>query len=334
MDEPTQMSMNIYRAQVFQTLNRHFCAGNGDGLGPYESIRALDTEILDLVANLPWYFQLNNEGYPPRMPEPLCEILTWQNHILRTCVSTQRIRMYRPFLSARVEDAWANVVKAAEDAMVVYRTLRRNKAPTSHQKFFAQAYQIFSVAVTVAALLLVEGSLPIPDVYRQIRDMATDLKLLEDQGCPVPVAVHGRQVLLKMLALCDSRATNPTSPEDAQRLVPDISVILGGENTTRAYMGRLASQAQMHTPTTTIYPVQQAPAIEREERPEVDGTIERNPMEPPIFSPQSLMDPGWGGELGDLDPELFLEDVRPLGLLNWDMTGLLADAQSRMNEDL
>ncbi|CAM1508106.1 Fc.00g049540.m01.CDS01 [Cosmosporella sp. VM-42] len=329
MDEPTTMSMNIFRAQLFQILNRHFCAGDGSGLGSYESILALDAEILGLVAKLPWYFQLNEDGLPPRMPEPLCEVLTWQNHILRTCVSTQRIRMYRPFLSARIEDAWNNIVKAANDSLVVYRTLRTDRAPTSHQKFFAQAYQVFSVAVTVAALLLVEGSLPIPNVCQQIKDMAMDLKILEDQGCPVPVATHGRQVLLKMLALCDSRATNPTSPEDAQRLVPDISVILGGENTTRAYMGRLASQAQMNTPTTTISPAQNPPPLEQEEEATVENAMERNPAEISAFSPQSLIDPPWGGMLGDLDPDLFLEDARPLGLLNWDMTGLLADAQNR-----
>lgn len=326
--------MNIYRAQIFQILNRHFCAGDGTGLGSYEQICTLDAEILDLVTKLPWYLQLNDDGAPPRLSEPLCEVLTWQNHILRTCVSTQRIRMYRPFLSARVEDAWTNVVKAAEDAMVVYRTLRTDRAPTSHQKFFAQAYQVFSVAVTVAALLLVEGSLPIANVYRQIKDMAMDLKILEDQGCPVPVAVHGRQVLLKMLALCDGRVTNPASPEDAQRLVPDISVILGGENTTRAYMGRLASQVQMNTPNTTVSPTQPVPLHEHEAGQMAEASGERNPLEVAGFSPQSLIDPPWSGVLEDLDPDMFLEDVRPLGLLNWDMTGLLIDAQSRMNEEL
>ena len=323
------MSMNIFRAQLFHILNRHFCAGDGNGLGSYDCIVALDAEILGLVAKLPWYFQLDEEGRPPRMPEPLCEVLTWQNHILRTCVSTQRIRMYRPFLSARIEDAWNNIVKAANDSLVVYRTLRTDRAPTSHQKFFAPAYQVFSVAVTVAALLLVEGSLPIPNVYQQIKDMAMDLKMLEDQGCSVPVATHGRQVLLKMLALCDSRATNANSPEDAQRLVPEISVILGGENTTREYMGRLASQAQMNTPTTTISPVQNAPPLEQHDTSTAEPVVGTNPVDVSVFSPQSLIDPPWGGMLVDLDQDMFFEDARPLGLLSWDMTGLLVDAQNR-----
>ncbi|KAB5525530.1 hypothetical protein GE09DRAFT_976471 [Coniochaeta sp. 2T2.1] len=316
MDEPTCMSMNVYRAMLFQLLNSHYCSDNGSGFGSYENIRALDDKILELAATFPWYFQLDAQGRPPRIPEPLCEVLTWQNHILRTCMSTQRIRMYRPFLSARVEDAWGNVVKAAEDALVVYRTLRTHRAPTSHQKFLPQAYQVLSVAVTLVALLLVEGTLPIPDVYRQIRDMALDLKMLEDQGCPVPVATHGRQVLLKMLALCDNQVVGSASPEDAQRLVPDIAVILGGERTTRAYIHRLAShsQQQMRTPTTTASPAQ-----------EVTGAGQ----DAAEFSPQSLIDISWSGMLEDLDPAMFLQDDGSLDLLAWDMTGILAEAQSR-----
>uniref|UniRef100_A0A8H7K5F1 Transcription factor domain-containing protein n=1 Tax=Bionectria ochroleuca TaxID=29856 RepID=A0A8H7K5F1_BIOOC len=228
LDVPTVMSMNIYRAQVFRILNRHWCATHGDCLQSIEGIRRLDSEIVELVTQLPWYFQLDEDGNPPRLSEALREILTWQHHILRTCVSTQRIRMYRPFLANRVENAWENVVKAAEDALAVYRTLRLDGTTTSRQKFSTQAYQVFSVAVTVAALLLVEGSLPIPDAYNLIKDMAMDLRMLENQGCLVPVATHGHQVLLKMLTFFDRRWADPVSPEDAKRLVPDISTILGG----------------------------------------------------------------------------------------------------------
>lgn len=331
LDEPTVMSMNIYRAQVFRILNRHFCATHGDCLQSLESVHRLDAEIVELVAKLPWYFQLDEEGKPPRLPDLLGEVLTWQNHILRTCVSTQRIRMYRPFLADRIDDAWENVVKAADDALVVYRTLRTDGATTSHQKFFAQAYQVFSVAVSVAALLLVEGSLPIPNVYRQIKDMAMDLKMLEEQGCPVPVATHGRQVLLQMLALFDSRWTDPKPPEDAQRLVPDISVILGGENRTRAYVDRLTSQAQQPITPTTITsaapPPQCLPAdAEEDNRAEIHAA--GKPVEETGFTPEPLMDSFLGDMMEGIDPELFLENIRPLGLLDWDMTGLV-DGQGK-----
>ncbi|KAF5681271.1 transcription factor [Fusarium heterosporum] len=327
LNEPTVMSMNIYRAQVFRILNKHYCATHGECLQSLEGVRHLDIEIVDLVAQLPWFFQLDANGNPPRLPEPLCEVLTWQNHILRTCVSTQRIRMYRPFLANRVKDAWDVVVKAAEDALAVYRTLRKDMATTSRQKFSTQAYQVFSVAVTVAALLLVEESSPIQDAYNQIKDMAMDLKTLEKQGCAVPVATHGHQVLLRMLAFFDRRWADPVSPDDAIRLIPDISIILGGEGTTRAYMDRLSSQAQQPTSTGI--------AAESGHQVATDGAggfrivtseLGRLPEEPEI-TPVSLIDSSCGDLMEGLDPELFLDNIRPLGLLDWDMTGLLVDLQ-------
>ncbi|KAI5461839.1 hypothetical protein BGZ63DRAFT_243303 [Mariannaea sp. PMI_226] len=329
LDVPTVMSMNIFRAQVFRILNRHFSATSGACLQSIEGVHRLDAEIVELVAQLPWYFRLDEDGKPPRLPEPLREILTWQNHILRTCVSTQRIRMYRPFLANRVEDAWENVVKAAEDALVVYRTLRLDGATTSRQKFSTQAYQVFSVAVTVAALLLVEGSLPIPDVYRLIRDMAMDLRMLENQGCLVSVATHGHQVLLKMLAFFDRRWTDPLTPDDAKHLVPDISVILGGENTTRAYMDRLSTQAQPRTPTGTVSAAGQRMAAGDEEEPSTVNPESGKPAEETLVMPESLMDSSCGDMMEGIDPELFLESIRPIGLLDWDMTGLLVDTQGK-----
>ncbi|KAL9567480.1 hypothetical protein ACKAV7_008430 [Fusarium commune] len=329
LDVPTVMSMNIYRAQAFRILNRHFCATHGDCLQSLEGVRRLDAEIVELVTQLPWYFQLDEDGNPPRLPEPLHEILTWQNHILRTCVSTQRIRMYRPFLATHVEDVWENVVKAAEDALAVYRTLRLDRATTSRQKFSTQAYQVFSVAVTVAALLLVEGSLPIPDAYNLIKDMAMDLRMLENQGCLVPVATHGHQVLLKMLAFFDRRWTDPVSPEDAKRLVPDISIILGGESTTRAYMDRLSSQAQPRTPTRTISAAGQQIAAGDVVDVRTVNNESGKPAEETEITPESLMDSSCGDMMEGIDPELFLENIRPLGLLDWDMTGLLVDIHGK-----
>uniref|UniRef100_A0A8H7K8I0 Zn(2)-C6 fungal-type domain-containing protein n=1 Tax=Bionectria ochroleuca TaxID=29856 RepID=A0A8H7K8I0_BIOOC len=66
LDVPTVMSMNIYRAQVFRILNRHWCATHGDCLQSIEGIRRLDSEIVELVTQLPWYFQLDEDGNPPK----------------------------------------------------------------------------------------------------------------------------------------------------------------------------------------------------------------------------------------------------------------------------
>ncbi|KAI9896884.1 hypothetical protein N3K66_007906 [Trichothecium roseum] len=269
IEEPTVMSMNIFRARAFQLLNRNFFHREAeldntredgtDGYdsdhrrdrsrdSAYENVVALDKQMLDLMADLPWYFQLDADGSPPRLAEPLGERITWQHHILRTCISTQRIRMHRRFLRrpprTGTGTSWQSCVSAAADSMLVYRALRTARdTPTWRQKFAPQAYQVFSVAVTVAALLLVEGSLPISDVRRRLGDMVADLEVLEREGYLVPIAAHGRRVLGKMLGLCEARRAGaggtPVSPEEARGLVPDIAIILGGERNTRAYVDRL-----------------------------------------------------------------------------------------------
>lgn len=322
MNEPTEMSMNIYRARAFRILNHNYLSNEDQS---YERTLQTDAELVSLMENLPWYFELDEKGIPQRLPQPLCETLTWQNHILRTCVSTQRIRMYRPFLAARIGSSWNTCVKAAEDAMAVYRTLRVDGSITSRQKFLPQAYQIFSVAVTVIALMLVEGSLPIPDVYQQIRDMTSDLKIMEDQGCPVSVVTQGRRALLKMLDLYDSRARGSASAENMQNLVPDIASIIGGDHITRTYLDRLRDPRQLplENPTTerTQLPHLQDRLVAGDSGMHED-THHRMASPPSSFVPfQEDMEPSFDQR----SPE---DDMSWLALLNWDMTGFLLESQN------
>ena len=319
------MSMNIFRARVFEILNIQFCATERDQDRSYEVIARLDAQIVELVAGLPWYFQLDENNTPVRLPEPLGERLTWQHHILRTCISTQRIRMYRQYLHPRTGDAWQNCVSAARDSLLVYSVLRRNDARTSRQKFLPQAYQVFSVAVTVIALLLVEGSLPIRNVRGLIRDMTDDLGMVEKQGCQVPVATHGRRVLMRMLALLESRDTGSASPEEVRDLVPDIAIILGGEQKWRAYMNELRSH-NARGPADDSVPGEVWNQDGDTGIPGNDageGTVERDETGGAEFSQSSALDLADASMSGEMDSDLFLEDTRQLGLLNWDMTGLL-----------
>lgn len=365
IEEPTEMSMNIFRATLFRMLNHDYFQREADSSSSehegsaddvardrswkrenaYKNVVALDEKVLNLMAGLPWYFQLDDEGRPPRLPEPLGERLVWQQYILRTCVNTQRVRMYRQFLHPRTGMAWENCVSAVQDSMLAYRSLPLQITQSSRQKFLPQAYQVFSVAVTAVALLLVEGSLPIPDVYQQIRNMAKDLGMLERQGCRVPIAIHGRRVLRKMLELCEARATTmtSTSPEEAQTLVPDISIILGGERVTRAYMNRLQEPSPPEGAAVCAIPSQAIGAVLETWEPDEVAYQEANPpragheqssdvgsLTRADFRPDQtteswhLLD-GVGPEAmeGDLDPALFVQDASLMGLLNWDMTGLL-----------
>ena len=308
LSEPTEMSMNIFRAQIFQLLNQHLCSWDEPSLRTYDHVRQLDIDILRVMDGIPAYFQLDDNRNPPPVYAGY-EFLTWQNHILRTCVSTQRIRMYRPFLSTRESEPWSRCAGAAEDALAVYRTLRKDPSPSSWQKFFAQAYQVFSVAVTVAALLLVEGDLPIPNANQQIHDMTSDLKMLDEQGCSVLIATQGRQVLLKMLSMCKDRVGS--SPADAQRLVPDISIILGGEQAAKEYMDRLATQRNV------IHPAPSPPVLQSQMREPGEAVDENLAGSAGLFM-GSILD-----DVPDFDPETFPEDLTS-GLLNWDMSGLLS----------
>lgn len=324
--------MNVFRARVFQLINEALVA---DGLRTksWASIIDLDRQLLEVMNKLPWYFQLEAGQKAKRFPSSY-DFLTWQNHILRTCVSTQRIRMYRPFLTEQNNVAFQNCAKAVEDALAVYRCLRGEKGMSSQQKFYPQAYQIFSVAVTMASLLLVERGLPeSPQSRLEIQAMASDLGLVETQKCPVPVAVNGRKILLRMLTLFEQGES--CSPEDTERLVPDISIILGGENSTRAYLGRRTVQTpedQLRTPSQAQAQTEPAQQEEQSTRHQQIGgtgatsglpTPHNGRVEEDDLSFMQFSDTG--GLQFDFDGVQLSDSY---DLFGWDMTGLLSDAMA------
>lgn len=335
------MMLNVFRARFFKLMNNHICRGDPNDGDSYEAICKLDDEVLNITRSYPWFFQLDQEGRPPPLPYPLGEIITWQNHIIRTCISTQRIRMYRPFISHRIGDSWAKCIEAAEDAMAVYRTLRRNKSSTSLQKFLPQAYQVFSVAVTVTALLLVEGSLPIPNVWQQIRNMADDLKILEDEGCVSPVASRGRQVLTKMLSLADLVNSGAPVPEVTDDLVSGIGFIFGGEEAAQTYLQRLASRNQRHSGRDTSVP---STLSERKATPTSMNSSSyshhgfQNLVGHHEVADASIVEHSAGCMVGQphqqqhhptnaYQMDLMMDDLVLQNMLNFDMTAMMADSQ-------
>ena len=324
LTEPTAMSMNIYRARVFQLINKALVSDPSQ-FRSYNFIVDLDRELLRVMEKLPWYFKLDANRKVKLFPGAY-DFLPWQNHILRTCVSTQRIRMYRPFLADQSNNSFNECLAAVEDALLVYRTLRDDKPMKSQQKFYPQAYQIFSVAVTSAALLLVERTIPQAAQFRiDIQTMATDLGVLEDQASPVPVAANGRRVLLKMIELFEQGDT--CSPEDTERLVPDISIILGGESSTRAYLGRRTCHGLQHlrTPGQSTTVAEQVPSAQDQEQHNAADPLMNTLVDDQDLSFDPMLEPGEG--MFDFD-QFQLED--PYELFSWDMTGLLSDATTGM----
>ncbi|KAK5055422.1 hypothetical protein LTR84_013172 [Exophiala bonariae] len=332
MEEPTSMSLNIQRARIFQIINK-VLVSDPLQFKSFNAISELDRQLLDIMEKLPWYFQLEADGRGKQFPASY-DFLSWQHHILRTCVSTQRIRMYRPFLADRTNTAWTNCLVAVEDAMAVYRTLRENKSVGMRQKFFPQAYQVFSVAVTMVTMLLVERSMPhFTRFKRDIEAMTADLGLVDEQACPVPVAVNGRKVLLKMLALLEQGC----SPEDAEGLVPNISSVIGGENTTRAYLGRRGLQeSPSQVPLSDVTP-QHQPRQQFSQNHEVNGVLQNEELTS-AFEPIAQIAPDDETSLMPFpEPSDFSFDFDDFqlsdtyDLFGWDMTGLLSGAVASAN---
>ncbi|KAF3482588.1 uncharacterized protein GIQ15_05347 [Arthroderma uncinatum] len=233
IEEPTETSANILRSEVFLIMRKLFDSGF-EYLSSYEYVRSVDLELANLCRNFPWYFQLDERGECANLPEHQNFIL-WQFHLLHSCICMQRIRMNRPFIHARTGDSWAVCAKAANEVLAVYQSMRNpdvEEFRKSH-KLFVQAYQIFSAAVALAGFLLVERSFPADNIRPLIEMVISDLSLCT---ADISIAVGGRNTLIKMLDMYDRRQQR--EPVEPESLVPEISVVFGGEQTTRKYLKR------------------------------------------------------------------------------------------------
>ncbi|KFX86748.1 hypothetical protein V490_08882 [Pseudogymnoascus sp. VKM F-3557] len=235
IDQPTEMSMHYFRAKVFKILNRLYLDDSAHVLS-YDFVSGIDAEIMAVVDEFPWYMKIE-DGSCANLP-PSLEFILWQFHILHTCICTQRIRMYRSFLHPRIGDSWPKCTRAAEDSFIVYRNIRDRAGDefTKSQKFLGQAYQVFSVAVAIAALLIVERSAQNPNLRSDIEMAIVDLGTLDSSETTVSLASDGRKVLIRMLAIYDQRGA--ASPAESEDLVTGISTVFGGEQTARSYLRR------------------------------------------------------------------------------------------------
>ena len=270
LSEPTEMSMHHFRARIFKVLNRLY-ANNGAGLSSYAFISTIDAEITAITDQFPWYFQIHQEEEPPSSttpalsPRPFTPNLTsihWTHHLLHSCISVQRVRMYRPFLHHPSGDPWRRCVAAATSALAVYRRLRSRDVARFRrsQRAHVQAYQTFSTAVVLATFLLVERPPDDDACVRAIRedvDMAVaDLRPFAlasagtgDARC-LPMVADGVRALNRILALYDARrsrgdSSNSSSSSGARSggdaptaLVPAIFSVFGGEASARKYLER------------------------------------------------------------------------------------------------
>lgn len=227
------MSGNILRAHTFVIFRKLF-DNDSDYLSSYEYVKSVDSELENLMTGFPWYFQISPGRECARLPEHL-EFISWQHHMIHSCICMQRIRMNRPFIHARIGDSWSACAKAADEVLTVYQSIRRSNAEQfcTSQKFLVQGYQTFSAAVALAAFLLVERSFPADNIRKDIEMVISDLGFSDAE---VSISADGRKILAKMLDMHDRRGLR--EQVEPESLVPEISSVFGGEQTTRKYLKR------------------------------------------------------------------------------------------------
>lgn len=239
IDEPTEMSLSIFRARFHKVFNKLFM-DDGSLVLSYEHVRRVDGEITALLADLPWFARVDPDALEGEACNPATalkgplECVAWQVYLLHTCICTNRMRMYRPFLHPPQGDALRECAAAAESAFLTYRALRSSN---SH-KFFAPAYQIFLVGTALAAFLIVErGTTSATRLRRDVEMAIDDLAPLDTAETRVSLASNGRKVLRRMLAIHDQHE-GALSPEEPEELVQAISDVFGGELQARRYLSR------------------------------------------------------------------------------------------------
>ncbi|RVX71472.1 hypothetical protein B0A52_05044 [Exophiala mesophila] len=252
MDHPTVMTVHVFRARIFKVLNTLY-ADNGIKTSSYETVESIDNEILAIIDQFPWYLLPQSPSSPTFVSTtlpPYYDYLQWQHHLVHNSVSVQRIRMFRPFLRTHFERCWSRCISAAEGAFAVYNCMRvvdPVRFRTSKKKL-SQAYQLFCSAVSTAIFLLVERPILPAKILSDIELVIQDMKELSEDKNSAPIAVDGREALIKILEAYQGyrRDANSTraalaesAADDSQQLntvMPDLSIVMGGRASAKDYL--------------------------------------------------------------------------------------------------
>ena len=226
------MSYNILRAKLMAILQKLY-VDNCSRLTSYNFVQSIDAEMMQVVDSFPWYFRIrrDEEGIPALAMGT--NDLSWQQHLLHTCICVQRIRMYRPFLHPPVGAAARICSESAESVLSVYTLLRNSYSEQLRRspRFVLQSYQIYSAAVALAAFLLVERTFPPQRIRKDIEMVIADLA---QRDTAAAVAVDGSELLQKMLDMCDR--WDRLNAQESEQLIQAIATVFGGEQTTRNYL--------------------------------------------------------------------------------------------------
>ena len=271
LDEPTELSYNILRAKLMAVLQKLY-VDNCSRLTSYGFVQSIDAEMMQVVDSYPWYFRIRrDEEGMPALAMGISD-LSWQQHLLHTCICVQRIRMYRPFLHPPVGTASRICAESAEDVLSVYSLLRSSCSEQllRSPRFVLQCYQIYSAAVALAAFLLVERTFPSLRIRKDIEMVIADLA---HRDTAATLAVDGSKLLQKMLDMCDRR--DRLNSRESEQLTLAIATVFGGEQTTRNYLRHDVGYILNSQPAVDI-PVEPAGRVEGPKHEHIRVPIYRN----------------------------------------------------------
>lgn len=276
IEQPTVMAVHVFRAKLFKVLNRLY-ANNGSDISDYDAVSPVDDEVTTIVNQYPWYLLRRADSgslafISTTLPSSF-DYLQWQHHVMHTSICVQRIRMYRPFLRTHFESCWSKCVAATEDAFAVYHDIRSSDPERFRRssKNIVQSYQIFCSAISIAVFLLVERPILPAKLLGDVEVVIQDLKELSEDKNSIPIAIHGRRSLIKILdayqGYCRDARNRVNMNEAAANnvptfhsLVPEIYTVMGGTSSTKKYLDgssvprssnaeRVITQSQDPTPS-------------------------------------------------------------------------------------
>ncbi|KAI5296218.1 hypothetical protein KEM52_005088, partial [Ascosphaera acerosa] len=255
LDEVTDMSANLAHYSIYIALRQ----GSHD-MSSYEQVKKIDEEMKAVVARFPWYFQ----SHDAQNTTPRLDAIAWQYNILHMGISLLRIRINRPFMHAKIGDAWYVCADAAQDILLPYRRMRQADpvAFLRSPKFVCQAYQAYTAAVAVAAFLLVERALPGLPSESMLRDVEMVINDLETSDLR-PMLAEGVKVLRKMVRLFLSNQSKDAQARES--IVTEIASVFGGEQHTRNYLKPRSPEAAPHarqSHATTAAPISAQPPFD------------------------------------------------------------------------
>lgn len=238
MAEPTETSLNVLRIQFVKIYSRLY-ADSGSKESSFDYVMSVDSEILELLDQFPWYFQPSEIAATVKLPKEF-NFIAWQSHLLHTYIHVQRLRMFKPFLQTCRGPALRMSIRAAESALAVYRSLR--KTATQSQllslKAATHCWQICSTAISLGIFILVERPEGLQNVRSDMELVISDLEELTAAGYKIPCVVEGSKIIRKILAMYDSNGNDITM--EPTSLVPEVYTLTGGRTTTQKDLERCA----------------------------------------------------------------------------------------------